>query len=74
MAKEQAKKGIFERGSAFFERLHIAIGAVALAGAVALESATLGAVAVWEGAHAVFWNWAKKKSAKKQKLKPAPSH
>jgi hypothetical protein len=71
MAKEQGGKGFIERGANFFEKLHYAIGAVAIAGAVAFESAGLAVVGAWEIAHGALWNFIKNRSAKKPKLQPA---
>jgi hypothetical protein len=71
MDKGQEKKGVLERGAAFFEKLHYAIGAVALGGYLLFESATLGAVAVWEGLHGLAWGWIRNRTAKKPKPTPA---
>ena len=70
MANEQGK-GLIERGAGFFEKLHFAIGAVAIGGALAFESTTLAVVGAWEIAHGALWNFIKHRAAKKPKLAPA---
>jgi hypothetical protein len=68
MAKEQAK-GLLESGAGFFERLHYAIGGVALVGAVVLPEFTgpLAVFGAYEIVHGAVWNWIKNKTAKKPK-------
>jgi hypothetical protein len=72
MAKEQ-EKGLLERSAGFFERLHYAIGGVALVGAVVLPelSAPLALFGAYEIVHGAVWNWIKNKTAKKPKSAPA---
>ena len=71
MSKEQGNKGLIERGAGFFEKLHYAIGAVALVGAVAFESVALTVIGAWEIAHGALWGFIKNRSAKKPQPAPA---
>lgn len=75
MAKEQGKKGIFERSLAVYEKLNYALGAVAVGAAFALPEYSglligFAALQVVEGAAIRLWR--NRKSAKAtSKLKPA---
>jgi len=74
MASEQNRGGFLERAGGFMERLNIAIGAVALTGAVVLESTALGVIGALQLAEAAFWRWVKDRKNKKSapKLAAAP--
>ncbi|HSX18307.1 MAG TPA: hypothetical protein VLE51_03060 [Candidatus Saccharimonadales bacterium] len=75
MAKEQGRKGFFERGAAFFEKLHYSIGTVALVGAAVFPefAAPLAVFGAWEIAHGALWGWLKNRSSKKPKMATAPA-
>jgi hypothetical protein len=70
MSKEQGRKGLIERGATLLEKLHYAIGAVALVGAAVFESVTLAVIGAWEIAHGALWGFIKNRSDKKPQ--PAP--
>ncbi len=61
------KQGLLERGAGFFERLHKAIGVIAVAGAVMLDSPALAVIGVYEFAHGYFWKYLKERTSKQQK-------
>lgn len=63
------KKGFFERGAGFFEKLHYGLGAAALAGAVVAPefAAPLTTIGVFEIAHGGLWTVIKKAGVKKPK-------
>ena len=65
MARERAKEGILERTAGFMKRLNYALGGVAIAGAVAFESATLAAIGVLQFAEGAVWKWLKERRSKK---------
>jgi hypothetical protein len=63
MAKStEQQKGFFERGSSALEKIHYAIGAVALV-------AGYEVVAIYEFAHGLVWNWLKKRAEKNRQKK-----
>lgn len=77
MNKEQGKKGIFERGAAFYEKLNYGLGAAAIAGSliappeVAPFLVAFGALQFAEGA---LIRWIRKGGARKALgMKPKPS-
>jgi hypothetical protein len=73
MEKGKEKRGVLERGAAFFEKLHYGLGAAAVGGALLLPefSAPLLVFGAWEVAHGALWNWLKNRAAKRPKLAPA---
>ncbi|HSW78776.1 MAG TPA: hypothetical protein VLF88_02050 [Candidatus Babeliales bacterium] len=72
MAKEQSK-GLLEKGAGFFEKLHYAIGGVALIGAVALPeiASPLAVFGAYEIVHGVLWTFIKNGVSKSPKRAPA---
>jgi hypothetical protein len=66
----QEKKGFFERGAGFFEKLHYGLGAAALAGALVVPefAAPLAVFGAWEVVHGALWTVIKKGVAKKPKI------
>lgn len=75
MSKEQSGKGILERGTGFFEKLHYGIGAAALVGAAIFpaEAAGLAVFGVYEFVHGALWGYLKNRAGKKPKPSPSPA-